>query len=411
MSARPPSFRLLVAGIAWPPETFLRRLVEGLAAADVEVTVGSAQPPDGANPALRWCPMPGWEAHPLLRLARLAALAARAGRRGCRLVSAADAPRSWGERLRSWNQLLPFLNGSWDAVYFPWNSAAVACLPVLDWGTPVVVSCRGSQVSVAPYNPARAELKRGLTLTFNKAAAVHCVSEATLRDAVALGLDPAKARIIRPAVDPQRFRPGPVRANPNGPFRVITVGNLNWTKAHEWALLAIRQVADAGVDVRFDIIGDGQDRQRVLYTIHDLGLQDRVRWLGKQPPDKVLECVRQADAFLLSSHSEGISNAVLEAMACGVPIVTTDCGGMREAVTDGMEGFVVPLREAEAMAAALLKLAGDPELRRCMGTAARTRVERDFNLDGQIRQWVELYRYTLTAPIHTPMNRSYVRLG
>ena len=118
--------------------------------------------------------------------------------------------------------------------------------------------------------------------------------------------------------------------------------------------------------MRFEIIGDGPDRQRVLYTIHDLGLQECVRLLGKLAPDEVLHRLQQADAFLLSSLSEGISNAALEAMACGVPVVTTDCGGMREAVTDGEEGFVVPVRDAESMANALMKLAGDAGLRERM---------------------------------------------
>jgi len=96
--------------------------------------------------------------------------------------------------------------------------------------------------------------------------------------------------------------------------------------------------------------------------------------------------------FLLSSLSEGISNAALEAMACGLPVVTTDCGGMREAVTDGIEGFVVPVRDPEAMAEALLRLWKDPELRRRMGEAARERVLREFRLDQQISAFLALFK-------------------
>lgn len=408
----PQPWRLLVAGIAWPPETFLRRLIDGLAASGVQVTVGSATRPQGAADPVRWLSMPPWECNRALRIARLARMATRAAMGGWPRVRAlrraVPTAGSLADGLRAWNQVLPFATGHWDVIYFPWNSAAVACLPVFDLRCPVVVSCRGSQVSVAPHNPARAELKQGLTATFQKAAAVHCVSRATLDDAVQLGLDPRKARVIHPAVDPAVFHPVNQRGSARGEFRVITVGSLNWRKAHEWALQAIRHVADAGVDVHFEIIGDGQDRQRVLYTIHDLGLQARVHWLGKRSPQEVLQRVQQADTFLLSSHSEGISNAVLEAMACGVPVVTTDCGGMREAVTDGVEGFVVPVRDSQAMATGLLQLAVSPELRERMGAAARTRVERDFNLKDQIRHWLDLYAAILSPQDVTAAGRASI---
>jgi colanic acid/amylovoran biosynthesis glycosyltransferase len=297
---------------------------------------------------------------------------------------------------------LPFAGGRWDVIYFPWNSAAIGCLPVFDLGCPIVVSCRGTQVSVAPHNPERQELRTGLRETFQRAAAVHCVSQATLKDACQLGLDPAKAMVIRPAVEPEMFRPASSRRGNDGVFSVVTVGTLIWVKGHEWALQAIRRVADHGLNVRFDIIGDGRDRQRVLYTIADLNLEDHVRWLGRLGPEEVLRHVQQADAFLLSSLSEGISNAALEAMACGVPVVTTDCGGMSEAVTDGVEGLAVPVRDAEAIATALLKLAADAPMRQRMGRAARARVESDFRLNRQIAQWLELFRKVLEKKERPP---------
>jgi len=224
---------------------------------------------------------------------------------------------------------------------------------------------------------------------------VHCVSEATRHDACRLGLHPAKATVIRPAIESNLFRPATAPRSKDGVFSVVTVGTLIWVKGHEWALQAIRRVADSGINVRFDIIGDGPDRQRVLYTMADLHLVDRVRCLGRLAPEEVLRRVQQADAFLLSSLSEGISNAVLEAMSCGVPVVTTECGGMREAVTDGVEGFVAPVRDEEELAKGLLRLAGDSQMRQRMGQAGRARIEREFRLDRQIEQWLQLFRHVL----------------
>ena len=112
---------------------------------------------------------------------------------------------------------------------------------------------------------------------------------------------------------------------------------------------------------------------------------------GKLPPAEVKQRLGKADVFVLSSLSEGISNAVLEAMSCGLPVVTTDCGGMREAVRDGIEGFVVPVRDPDEMAAALHKLAQSPELRNKMGRAGRERVLSAFNSQAQIDAFVNLF--------------------
>jgi glycosyltransferase involved in cell wall biosynthesis len=101
--------------------------------------------------------------------------------------------------------------------------------------------------------------------------------------------------------------------------------------------------------------------------------------------------LQRADVFVLASLSEGISNAVLEAMACGLPIVTTDCGGMREAITDGVEGFVVPVRDSESMANALEKLIADKVLRAEMGCRARERILGGFTLERQVEQFLAMY--------------------
>jgi len=391
--------RLLIAAIRWPAETFLLRLIDGLVRAGVAVTVGSANRPTGLANRVDWLPMPAWEGNVPFRLARLARMAIRARVCGTDDFSIirpfVHRSQEFSERLRVWNQLLPYAGRRWDLIYFPWNSAAIAHLPAFDLPAPVVVSCRGTQVSVAPHNPERAGLLEGLRATFERAAAVHCVSEATLKEACHLGLFPAKARVIRPAVDPEVFCPGCARADKDGIFRVVMTGTLSWRKGYEWALSAVRLLKDRGVQVQLDIIGDGPDRQRVLYTVQDLELQRCVRLHGQCAAAAVLRLLQQADAFLLSSLSEGLSNAVLEAMACGIPVVTTDCGGMREAVTDGVEGFVVPVRNAEAIARALHILAGNRGLGEGMGRAGRARIEREFGLVQQVERWLGLFHSVL----------------
>jgi glycosyltransferase involved in cell wall biosynthesis len=219
---------------------------------------------------------------------------------------------------------------------------------------------------------------------------IHSVSQHIFEEARQYGAAPSKVHVIRPAVDTAFFSPLATRA-PNQRLTIITTGSIMWRKGLEYALLAMRQLADAGLNFDFQIIGDGPEKARILYTITDLGLEDHITMLCKLPPSSVKQHLQQADAFLLSSLSEGISNAVLEAMACGLPVVTTDCGGMREAVTDGVEGFVVPVRDPSTMAEKLSSLAQDPALRERMGKAARVRILKDFDQNNQVASFIELF--------------------
>jgi glycosyltransferase involved in cell wall biosynthesis len=113
--------------------------------------------------------------------------------------------------------------------------------------------------------------------------------------------------------------------------------------------------------------------------------------------------LREADVLLHSSLSEGVPTVVLEAMACELPVVVTDVGGVSEAMSDGVEGFLAPARDAGALADALERLWSDPELRRRMGSAGRERVLSDFQLERQIDRFAALYGSLIGAAEPEPL--------
>jgi colanic acid/amylovoran biosynthesis glycosyltransferase len=391
------NLHILVAGTRWPMETFITRLVDGLLNSKLNVTVACAQKPDDdwlQRVGFCWLPVPDtnralpaiWIPY-IINILQTLFTSPRRFLNHYQKLARADGP----DHSRRWLSFLPFLGRHWDVIYFPWNSAALLFNRLFALERPVVLSCRGSQVNVAPHNPQRQDFRDGLNTTFEKVTRVHCVSQDILQEAARLGLDPAKAKVIRPAVDPDFFFPSQGKIISRR-FTVVSTGSLVWVKGFEYALLAIHQLRNEGLDVEFQIIGEGPERQRILYTIEDLGLQNCVVLHGKRPPDEVRNCLQKADVFLLSSLSEGISNAALEAMACGLPVVTTNCGGMSEAVSDGAHGFVVSVRDPASMAKALGYLADHPEARREMGIRARERVIRDFHLQGQVQQFVDLFQ-------------------
>jgi colanic acid/amylovoran biosynthesis glycosyltransferase len=269
-------------------------------------------------------------------------------------------------------------------------------LPIFTERQPIVVSCRGSLINIAPYTPGREGLAEGLRATFERSACVHCVSDDIVSQAERYGLHRRKVKVIRPAVDPAIYSVRTPPRRDDDVLRLITVGSLIWKKGLEYMLQSLALLKGWGVRAMLDIVGEGIDRQRVVYTISDLNLNDTVTLHGRMTPTNVARMLAASDVFLLASLSEGISNAVIEAMASGLPVVTTDCGGMREAVTDGVEGFLVPPRDPTAMARAIEALSADRDLRAQMGRSGRERVIRDFTLDAQIAEWIELFESVAT---------------
>lgn len=385
-----PQRRLLVIGVQWPLETFLENLLRGLGAAGWTVTVASRHPFGPTAAPLRRLPLPREGAFGLLTvLPHLAAGLLRRPRRAWRLLR----QRPGGPR--QLQHLLPFLGGDFDLLYFPWNGTALDYLPLFDLGLPTLVSCRGSHVQVSPHNPKRRHLRAAMPELFAAASAVHGVSRGILQEAASLGLDPAKAEVIHPAVDLGFFSPSPARVGA-APLRLIGAGSLIWRKGFEYALRALAELKRRGFDqLQLTLIGDGPDRQRLLFAIDELALHGQVELAGRQPPAAIRERLRSSDIFLLPSVSEGISNAALEAMACGLPVVASDCGGMAEAIEDGRSGLLVPPRDPQAIADAVIRLAADRELRARLGRAARQRVEAKFGLAQQISAFDRLLRRLL----------------
>jgi colanic acid/amylovoran biosynthesis glycosyltransferase len=390
MAERP--LHILIVGSNWPPETFIARLIKGLLERGLMITVATPTKPAEQwlrQPGFHWLFAPHWQGDIAWRLVQFARLFLRS------LLLAPGEIKRFARRpfWLHWHRFLPFAGQKWDVIYFPWNSEAVHYLPLFDLGCPVVISCRGSQINVAPHDPQRADFVEGLKVTLGRATAVHCVSEAIKLEASKYGLDPRKTQVIYPAVNPNFFQPASwPKAVTASPFRIIMVGALGWVKGFEFALLAVKQLIEEQLPVHLDIIGDGPERQRVLYTIEDLQLQEVVHLHAQFTPEQVRDKLQQSHAFLLASLSEGVSNAALEAMACGLPVVTTDCGGMREAVANSVEGFVVPGGDVVATAVALKQLITNPGLCQRMGQTGRQRICQQFTLTQQIEAFVSLFR-------------------
>lgn len=174
---------------------------------------------------------------------------------------------------------------------------------------------------------------------------------------------------------------------------VTTVGRLTAIKNHALLLDAAREIASASPEALFLIAGDGDLRAPLEARASALGIADRVRWLGWR---RDLATIYGAtDVFALTSRNEGTPVALIEAMAAGVPGVSTDVGGVGDVIPDESTGILVPPDAAPALAAAVLRLLNDPHLRREMGARARQTVVTRYDVKRLVSDIDALYRSLL----------------
>jgi len=143
--------------------------------------------------------------------------------------------------------------------------------------------------------------------------------------------------------------------------------------------------------LHYVLVGDGPSRDELAFYVDNLGIQKNVEFYGRASTGEIKKLLGQASVFFLSSISEGVSNAVLEAMAMEVPVVTTDAGGMVEAINNGVEGFVVPRYDPTLLAARVKQLLSDESLRQRIGRNARRRVLHDFTIERQVEIFLNEY--------------------
>ena len=400
---------LLEVGVRWPPETFVQRKLQLLAAAGVRVTVASRMPPGAPRspiPGIELRPIHYWNASLPRKLLDVVvsatALLVRRPRRAIRLFRAVRGPltppgEGFWWRVHLLRQYATLARLDPDVVQYEWETAAVEHLPLTEvWDCPVLMSCRaGGETASTTLSAWESRLSKA----FERAAAVHCVSQATAEEAAARGLDLRKAHVIRTSVDSDFFSPSQNGSRPDDEFRMAAVATLRWAKGFEYLVQALADLRGRGVPARLEIVGpdpaaeleERSDRERVIFTAADLSLDGTVAFATGVGQAEVREALRASHVLLHGGLAEGIPNVVIEAMACGIPVVVADSGGVREAVTDGVEGFVVPRRDPRAMADALERLWRDPELRERMGLEARERAVTDFGPDAQVVNFLGMY--------------------
>lgn len=219
---------------------------------------------------------------------------------------------------------------------------------------------------------------------------VVCISESIQHIVEQGGVRPSKIRLVYEGLDLAGFPPRDFRRvrDRGEPFVVGAISHLSREKGQRYLVEAASLIPDVRRRMRFVIVGDGECRKELENQVTNLGLKTCFHFAGFQ--DDTLEYLRSFDLLVLPSLSEGLSSAILCGMACSLPVIATQVGGIPELVRSGENGLLIPPANAMALAQAIERLAANSDEAVQMGRHGRRRMEESFTLERKIREMEEL---------------------
>lgn len=201
------------------------------------------------------------------------------------------------------------------------------------------------------------------------------------------GISSKKIPIVKNGVDIEKFIPCK-EENANERIKIITVGTLYWIKNQELAIKAVCNLHKKGLNVSLEIVGDGADKEKLHRLIVDNKAESYITLHGKKK--NVEDYLKKADVYISTSKTEGLPLSILEAMACGLPIVATEVGGVVDIVQNFVNGYLICAENIAGIEDALENLVLSKEKRREYGNESR-RIAKEWSLDVCVREYEKLY--------------------
>lgn len=231
----------------------------------------------------------------------------------------------------------------------------------------------------------------------DSAAFVICISDfcrsQVLR--IAPATHDSRLEIVRLGVDCEKLQPRADSSRGAEPVRLVCTGRLVAAKGHFILIHAVADLLASGLSIELVLIGDGAERRALETLCRQANIDAHVHFRGAMAHDPTLSEVAQADIFVLASFAEGLPVALMEAMALGVPCVSTIIAAIPELIVDGVNGRLVPASNWQALAVALRSLAEDEAMRQQLGAVARATVVEQYNLGLNLDRLADVWRHRL----------------
>lgn len=275
-----------------------------------------------------------------------------------------------------------------DIFHLQWAKDIKDWMWVQEFKIKLVLSFRGAHINYSPI--ANLQLANIYRKHFPKVDGFHAVSNAIAKEAQKYGANKESIKVIYSGLDLNELHYAQ-KTTLSRPLKIISVGRSHWIKGYSYALDAFTVLKEKEVHFHYTIIGVKND-EALLYHRHIAGLNDNVTFLDALSFEDVKTRIASADVLLLSSLEEGIANVVLESMALGTLVISTDCGGMSEVIRNEVNGFLVPIRSSLSIANALEKISVITlEDYVVMTKNARNIIEKQFENSQMRNNMVELY--------------------
>lgn len=254
-------------------------------------------------------------------------------------------------------------------------------------GSKMAVSFRGSDLYLTPLKH-----ENCYDLLFTKDVKYHVLSEEMKQTLIDYNINDANIQVITPAIDVEFFNNINNR-KPNNSLRLTTVARLHWKKGLEYTLEALSILKQQGLDFIFTIIGEGEERERLIFAEHQLGIINYVKFKGELNQDEVKKSLQETDIYLQYSIQEGFCNAVLEAQAMGLLCIVSNAEGLPENVINNETGWVINKRAPKALANKIVEVKNlIPIDKETIQNNAIERVTQKFNLEQQRQKFIEFYK-------------------
>jgi colanic acid/amylovoran biosynthesis glycosyltransferase len=227
-----------------------------------------------------------------------------------------------------------------------------------------------------------------------------------------LGCDENKVVVHRSGLDCSRFAFTPRSMQPNDRVRIASTGRLVEKKGIEYSIRAVAKLTKMNYNIEYNIIGDGPLRENFQQLIQELDVSDAVKLLGWKQQQELVEILNNSHIFIAPSvtakdgDQDAPVNTLKEAMAMGLPVIGTQHGGIPELIEDGISGFLVPERDADAISQKLSYLIEHPQLWSQIGQSGRAYVEEHYDLHKLNDELVEIYWQLLNTDSNAPQQRS-----
>lgn len=303
-----------------------------------------------------------------------------------------DHSESWTQFFQRSCRVLPPILDNLDIFHIQWAKTLIYYPEFIEnIKCPVILSFRGAHINYSPL--ADKDLALGYMKYFPKVTAFHAVSNTIAKEAEKYFADPNKITVIPPAVKSELIIDGQKKYTEKKRLKIISIGRCHWKKGYTFALDAMYILRQKGIHFHYTIIASGKDHENILFQIHDLGLNEYISFINGLSHEEVIKKLSEYDLFLLPSLEEGISNSVLEAMALGIPVISTDCGGMKEVINDNKNGFIVPARDPKLMAEKInIYLNMSFEKKKDIIKNAILTITNKHNYESQIDQFEKFYK-------------------